>query len=219
MDSRKNHRYAGIYLDEARPGSAGIDEHARRPVFPGARAGRPRPGRISGPRESGAARVAHRSQRRRRAGAARGGIRHLKYRPANLPEYHRAARNHQLQRQPMKLRKRFILFGALAVVVLAGVTSAVVYGLREPAEPTYEGKPLSEVLLACATGQGNYDTDYKRAEAAIAEFGTNAVPTLLRMLRVKDSGLRFELDKVERKLGLIRKAPVPARTKNEAAAV
>ena len=118
----------------------------------------------------------------------------------------------------MKLLKRYAFVSALALVVLAGVIGAVVYSLRDPAEFTYKGKPLSEYLISMVPGHGNYDTDFQEAKAALIEAGTNAMPVLFRMLRAHDSALRLKLDTVGRKLGLIRKPFTPASLKNQAAA-
>ena len=118
----------------------------------------------------------------------------------------------------MKLHNRYIFVGALTLVVLAGVVGAVVYSLRDPAEFTYKGKPLSEYLISMVPGHGNYDTDFQEAKAALIEAGTNAMPVLFRMLRAHDSALRLKLDTVGRKLGLIRKPFTPASLKNQAAA-
>ena len=121
-----------------------------------------------------------------------------------------------------QMKKRFIVI-LVALLVLAGVVGAVVYSLRDPAEFTYKGKPLNEWIIALAPIYGlayrQHGDEYKMAEEAILMLGTNAVPTLLKMLRAHDSGLNFKLELAGRKLGLIRKPFVRANEKISAAEV
>ncbi len=115
--------------------------------------------------------------------------------------------------------KRKLLILAVALIVVIGVFVVVVYSSTEPAELQYEGRPLSYWLIkGFLPGEGNYDTDRKNAEAALAQLGTNALPTLLRMLRARDSTFKLVVLKVEGKLGLARRPAVPARFRNQAAA-
>jgi hypothetical protein len=85
--------------------------------------------------------------------------------------------------QPM--RKRFQI--VLAVLLVAIVAGIVWHGLRER-EPVYQGK-LLRVWLGEYYNWNAYVGSERRnaAEAAIRQFGTNAIPTLLNMLRKKDS--------------------------------
>jgi hypothetical protein len=81
-----------------------------------------------------------------------------------------------------------VLIALAAVAVLAVLAWTM---LHTPApEPVYNGKPLSYWLR----GYGySYDTNLPssaQADAALREIGTNAVPTLLRMLRAHDSPLK-----------------------------
>jgi hypothetical protein len=76
------------------------------------------------------------------------------------------------------MRKRVHIALAVLLVILAGVIACQVLRLREP---VYQGKPLSVWLIA-----------YGRDEA-VRQAGTNALPTLLRMLRAKDSALKVKL--------------------------
>ena len=91
------------------------------------------------------------------------------------------------------MRKRLQIALALLFVVL--VSAIVWQGLRSrEREPVYQGKRLRVWL-------GEYDawTPYgaiearNTAEAAIRQIGTNAIPTLLNMLRKKDSFLVSKL--------------------------
>jgi HEAT repeat protein len=77
---------------------------------------------------------------------------------------------------------------AIALGLLAASAVAFV-GLR-PREPAYEGKKLSEWLKIFGNSTGGA---YEEAEAAIQQIGTNALPTLLEMLRSKDSWLKVKL--------------------------
>jgi HEAT repeat protein len=65
----------------------------------------------------------------------------------------------------------FAVLGGLAWLVLRS---------KEPPEPVYQGKRLSEWL----TG---YNGSSPETHEALRRMGTNAIPTLLRMLRAKDS--------------------------------
>src|ERR1035441_2154889 len=90
------------------------------------------------------------------------------------------------------MRKR--LYIALAVLVTAALAVVGWQVLRPPEpEPVYQGKPLSSWL--------NYRTALKpmprkiqeqEADDAVRQAGTNALSTLLRMLRAKDSRWKTE---------------------------
>ena len=84
----------------------------------------------------------------------------------------------------------------IALVALAGVTTwQVVRTLRER-EPVYHGKRLSAWLEAYRMhGTAGVETwqvrlEQQEADEAVHHAGTNALPTLLRMLRARDSGLK-----------------------------
>jgi hypothetical protein len=85
---------------------------------------------------------------------------------------------------PMQKRGQFAL--AVLLVAIGGVIAWQILRGREH-EPVYRGKRLSLWL--------NYRTALKAQEAhdAVRQAGTNAIPTLLRMLRAKDSGLKVGL--------------------------
>jgi hypothetical protein len=81
------------------------------------------------------------------------------------------------------MRKRVHIALAVVLVMLAGLITW--QGLRKPEpkrEPVYHGKGLRAWLNEYLTVGDNL-----RAEAAVRQFGTNAIPTLLDMLRTKDS--------------------------------
>jgi hypothetical protein len=88
------------------------------------------------------------------------------------------------------MRKRFIITLAVLLMILAGVIGW--QGLRrQEREPAYQGKGL-RTWLREARWQSNWEAR-GRAEAAIRHIGTNAIPTLLEMLRQKDSPLPSKL--------------------------
>ncbi len=103
----------------------------------------------------------------------------------------------------MGKRGRFIV-GALVVALLAVLAWTL---LRAPApapEPVYNGKPLSYWLQ----GFGPYPNTTRPTETealvAIQQIGTNAIPTLLQMLRAHDSPLKYKLRIWAIRRGLIR---------------
>jgi hypothetical protein len=76
---------------------------------------------------------------------------------------------------------------ALAVVVVA-LVGVIVWQVWPPSdEPVYQGKPLSSWVRGYWTGH------MTEADEAVRQAGTNAIPTLLRMLRAKDSALKVKL--------------------------
>ncbi len=86
--------------------------------------------------------------------------------------------------------KRVYIALAVLLVILAGVIAWQGLRLRER-EPEYQGRGL-RTWLREARGQSNRQAR-GRAEAAIRQIGTNAIPTLLEMLRQKDSPLTSKL--------------------------
>jgi hypothetical protein len=88
------------------------------------------------------------------------------------------------------MRKRVQIAVAVLLAAIAGL--AVWQGLRSPErEPVYQGKRLSSWLIASVTN-GTPEAQ-AQAYAAVRQVGPNALPTLLRMLRAKDSRLKAEL--------------------------
>ena len=117
------------------------------------------------------------------------------------------------------VKKRWRIIIAGLVLVLLGVLAWVVF---TPGEPEYEGKPLSfwlaEAVVLHATDDGTWKVDHKKAEAAMEHFGTNAIPTLLQMLRARDSALKLKLLALGGKFGLHREPYQVAENRNRAAA-
>jgi HEAT repeats len=80
--------------------------------------------------------------------------------------------------------KRRIIFIVLILLVLG----ALVWLASRPREPVYQGKTLSEWLRLQVDDFNNPD-----AQDAVRHIGTNGIPTLLRMLRQRDSRLKLRL--------------------------
>jgi hypothetical protein len=86
------------------------------------------------------------------------------------------------------VRKRYRI---LLVVLLVAVVGGLAWQVLRPREPVYKGKSLSYWLgKACVFLDGEWDGE---AEDAVRQIGTNAIPTLLQMLRAKDSALTGKL--------------------------
>src|SRR6266478_1638735 len=89
--------------------------------------------------------------------------------------------------------RRLLLLAVL--IAMLGFVSWLV--LSQPSEPVYQGKPLSFWCDQYASSVGqNPDFDlHGRATSAISTIGTNAIPTLLRWLKARDS--KFKLKFIE----------------------
>lgn len=104
------------------------------------------------------------------------------------------------------------------VVLLLTVVVGLFLVITRPDEPSYQGRSLSAWL------DDNYQSKLmpprrpvaegtrERAENAIKMIGTNAIPTLLRMLASRDSRLKLEVLMFAHKQSLI---PVPWPTARE----
>src|SRR5213594_4275496 len=90
-----------------------------------------------------------------------------------------------------KTGKIALLVGAMAAIV------AVFFLASQPSEPVYQGKHLSQWLWEFDMSNSLLEPDRgKKAEEAIREMGTNAVPFLVRELRVRDSRLKIRMLKL-----------------------
>src|SRR5258705_8707101 len=83
----------------------------------------------------------------------------------------------------MKTKRGISLFAIAVVVLVAGL-----YLAFAPREPSHQGKRLSAWLYDL---RGN--SSREQAEAAIREMGDRCVPTLLEMLRSRNSRLKVKL--------------------------
>ena len=109
---------------------------------------------------------------------------------------------------------RRIFVVALAAAMFCGLAWVV---LREPPEPVYKGKKLSQWLEGIPDWTSlhtRYDTN---DEDAIRHIGTNAIPTLLRMLRERDPVWKTRLLTLANRLPSLNVNPEPALSHNMAA--
>jgi HEAT repeat protein len=90
------------------------------------------------------------------------------------------------------MRKRVQVALAVLLVAIVGVIAWQVLGDREP-EPVYQGKALREWLrqyrLVLSAGDEERVQARNMAEGAVRHIGTNAIPSLLKMLGKKDSSI------------------------------
>src|SRR5260370_1169344 len=86
------------------------------------------------------------------------------------------------------MRKRSRI--ALALLFLAVIGGIAWLALR-PSEPMYKGKRLSVWLENYDHGRS--DPGFQETGEAVRHIGTNAIPTLLRRVRAKDSLLTLRL--------------------------
>jgi hypothetical protein len=104
----------------------------------------------------------------------------------------------------------------LAVVVLALVAGGMGWLLLSfgPRDPVYKGKPLSYWLEGYdSPGAANYPPNhpnaptYQEASEAVRALGTNAIPTLLRQLRRRDSKAKEAFMNLLRRQHFIKVSP------------
>src|SRR5713101_1991795 len=92
-------------------------------------------------------------------------------------------------------KKRGILLAVLFVALLGGL----VWTLSRPAEPAYQGKPLSAWLNEIDVNVYPGDTN-QAAFVAFSEMGTNAIPALLKIIESDDPPVQrliLELNRVQ----------------------
>jgi hypothetical protein len=81
-------------------------------------------------------------------------------------------------------------FGRLFPLVVGMLLYSLAITSVRASEPSYEGKPLSDWLLALEFHRAGHDNlvseDMRQPEAAIRQMGTNAIPTLLDILGTKE---------------------------------
>src|SRR5215469_11736120 len=94
----------------------------------------------------------------------------------------------------MKALAKYFRIACPWVVLLAllGGLAWEVLRTKDPPEPVYQGKRLGEWLAG-------YNGPSPETDEVVRRLGTNAIPTLLRMLRAKDSQLAAGLVKLVRK--------------------
>jgi HEAT repeat protein len=85
-------------------------------------------------------------------------------------------------------KKRAIWLGVMLLVIAGGLS----WEIWRTREPMYEGKPLS-YWLDCYAPLNRTETSVQQADHALQAIGTNAIPTLLRMLQRKESPLKLRI--------------------------
>jgi HEAT repeat protein len=108
--------------------------------------------------------------------------------------------------------KRVYIAIAVLAFALVGVVGWQVAHPRDP-EPLYKGKPLSEWLIGV---KGTPD-QLQEARESVRHAGTNAIPVLLRLLRMRDSALKLKLINLAQRQQLIKIKHTAARDWNEVA--
>ena len=100
-------------------------------------------------------------------------------------------------------RRRGIILAAVLAVVLGGLLWLLFF--RGEPEPVYQGKRLTK-WLEVYTGPitTDHEKQLKEADDAVRHIGTNAIPTLLRMLRARDSALTLKLVALAQKQHLVK---------------
>lgn len=111
----------------------------------------------------------------------------------------------------LSFRNKLLLGCALTAAAVAGVVLPV-----WPREPTYLGKPLSLWLHTYApfSSAGRGSREWNQADDAVRHMGTNCIPTLLHMLREKDSKIKLRLVALAQKQQVIKIRFVPAAERN-----
>ena len=101
------------------------------------------------------------------------------------------------------------------LLVLAAVLVGIIYFLP-PREPVYAGEPLSHWLKGYDPVEGS-EPGRQKADEIMREAGTNAIPTLLRMLREHDSAWKLKLIALAQKQHVINIQHVEAWRRNRQA--
>jgi HEAT repeat protein len=115
------------------------------------------------------------------------------------------------------MRKRVHIALAVLLLALAGVSVWQGLSLRDL---VYQGKRLSSWLQAyrlhgvAGVETWQVRTEQQMADEAVRKAGTNALPTLLRMLRAKDSALKVKLVGLAQRQHFVRIRYTPAEELN-----
>lgn len=96
-------------------------------------------------------------------------------------------------------RQRFALLGLSTVVFAILITIALTQ--RPPEEPQLNGKPLSHYLDLQTYGELRTERD---ARASITDFGSNAVPHLIRILEFRPTRIDSFLDDIAPRIPFVR---------------
>jgi hypothetical protein len=112
----------------------------------------------------------------------------------------------------MKPRLRIAL-----ILLLVAVLGEVFWQAVPVSEPVYQGKPLGFWLEAFELENFPGKPNFNEAVDAVRDAGTNAVPILLRTLRVSDSDWKQRLTRLAQRQRFIRVRYVPGERQNWAA--
>lgn len=116
----------------------------------------------------------------------------------------------------MRKRQRIIL----AVAAVAVVIGVITWEVLRTSEPAFEGKELNVWLEGYQISKYTVGSlQRNKADEAMRHAGTNAIPTLLRMLRAQDSPLKLKLLDLAQRQKLIRVNYTPASAKKYSAGV
>src|SRR5437773_5748631 len=85
------------------------------------------------------------------------------------------------------MNKRLAIVIAFLLVTVLGL---LIWGPSRPRDPVFEGRTLTSWLdhhVASSAASPPYNSPgWKKADQALRSIGTNAIPTLLEMIRAKD---------------------------------
>ena len=117
----------------------------------------------------------------------------------------------------MGTRRAILLTTLLLAVVLCSVTWLM--HVSRPQEPVYEGRPLSFWLWANDPNSVSDLPASQRSQSAAAldQIGTNAIPTLMRMLKANEPGWSVKLFELLKRQPVIKVAHAPATRRNQEA--
>ncbi len=105
------------------------------------------------------------------------------------------------------MRKRLQIAVA---VLLVGLLSGITWGLLREREPVYQGRSLGSWLEGFSLSPTNRfqpimeQPQWRASEQAVRAIGTNSIPTLLRMLRLRDEPWKLAFLRVAAKGHLLR---------------
>lgn len=110
------------------------------------------------------------------------------------------------------MQKRLIVSLAILAVVVLGVLIWQVLYPRQP-DPVIDGKPLTQWMEGYVGGP----SVTAAANQVLEKVGTNAIPTLLRMLQKRDSNFKRKVMELVQKQHFIKIHYLPAERCNQAA--
>ena len=118
----------------------------------------------------------------------------------------------------MRRRTKIVSVALLACVAAA---TTIAYSTR-PDEPTVEGKKLTAWLQLIDSGPISAQderaySEQRHAFEVVRTVGTNAVPTLLRLLRARDSRTKVLLARLFSKQSFLPVRIIPARVSHQCA--